>query len=65
MDRTIEVEGEALNHLGAVMNPAILNWFSLYRWTYPDGRVAFGEDQETWITPNEFRRDINAERGGR
>jgi len=64
MDRTLEVEGEALNHLGALLNPAIFNWFSLYRWTYPDGRVAFGEDQETWIPPTEFRRTINAEREG-
>jgi hypothetical protein len=28
LGRTLELEGEALNHLGTLLSPAIFNWFS-------------------------------------
>jgi hypothetical protein len=49
LGRTVRMQGEALNNLGAQLNPSIFNWFSLQRWTYDDGTIAIGEDQETWI----------------
>jgi len=65
LGRTVEMEGVALNHLGAQLNPSIFNWFSLYEWTYADGTILHGEDQETWIPPMALRRlfDVDVVRG--
>jgi hypothetical protein len=56
LDRELRVTGEALNHLKTMLNPAIFNTWSLYRWTEGDGAVGYGESQETWIPLPQYQR---------
>jgi hypothetical protein len=39
-----------------MLNPAIFNTWSLYRWTEGDGAIGCGESQETWIPLPQYQR---------
>jgi hypothetical protein len=65
LGRNLQVHGEALNHLGTMLNPSIFNWWSLYRWTDAKGTVSYGESQETWIPLSALQRDRYVERASR
>ncbi len=53
---TLQLEGEVVSLLSHPTTPFFV-WVSLVRWTLPDGRQAFGEDQDTW-SPGKLREHL-------
>ena len=55
LGRELAVSGEARNRLAFSAYPSMFCWLSLMRWEYPDGRVAWGENQDVY-PPHAWRR---------
>jgi hypothetical protein len=51
-----EATGEVVSQMAMNTSPYFV-WVSQVRWQLPDGRIAWGEDQDTW-SPGRLRRDL-------
>jgi hypothetical protein len=58
----LEIAGTVVSLLSHIATPFFV-WVSLVRWTLPDGREAFGEDQDTW-SPGKLRSFLSSYRAG-
>jgi hypothetical protein len=59
---SLHVTGTVVSLLSHIATPFFV-WVSLVRWRLPDGREAFGEDQDTW-SPGKLRSFLTAYRAG-